>query len=89
MYSLGKGESVGDKLIFASFINNDIDLFVTDKKNKNYVVKCYTNCTNTQTIIAVVTVISVNVVRIEVEVTSISSIINRRTPIVTVETNVG
>jgi len=38
VYSLGKGESTGDKLVFANIIKNDYDLFVIDKKNKNYVV---------------------------------------------------
>lgn len=38
VYSLGKNESTGDNLVFASIIKNDKDLFVTDKKNKNYVI---------------------------------------------------
>ena len=38
VYSLGKGESVGDKLIFANLVDTDYDLFVVDNKNKNYIV---------------------------------------------------
>ncbi|MGN1222948.1 MAG: DNA topoisomerase (ATP-hydrolyzing) subunit A [Christensenellales bacterium] len=38
IYSLGKKESVGDKIIFATLLNKDVDLFVVDSKNKNFVV---------------------------------------------------
>ena len=37
VYNLGKGESVGDKLVYAN-LNNFSEIFVTDKKNKNYVI---------------------------------------------------
>jgi len=55
VYTLGKKESTGDKIIFSTIIKNDIDLFVTDKKNKNYVVDTQniqmSNRTNKGTII--------------------------------------
>ena len=38
VYSLSKGDSLGDSLIYAGLNNRDEDLFVTDKKNKNYVI---------------------------------------------------
>ncbi len=38
VYSLGKGESTGTNIVFAGLISNDYDLFVTDTKNKNFVV---------------------------------------------------
>lgn len=36
VYSLG--DSTGDKIVYATILSTDFDLFVTDNKNKNYIV---------------------------------------------------
>jgi len=38
VFSLGKTESTGTNLVFACLTEQDFDLFVTDNKNKNYIV---------------------------------------------------
>ncbi len=38
VFSLGKTENTGSVIVFAGLVNSDYDLFVTDNKNKNYIV---------------------------------------------------
>ncbi|MGN1207899.1 MAG: DNA gyrase C-terminal beta-propeller domain-containing protein [Christensenellales bacterium] len=38
VYGLGKNENTGTQLVFACILKQDCDLFVTDNKNKNYIV---------------------------------------------------
>ncbi len=49
VYSLQKGDSTGQEIVFAGLIKRDLDLFVTDSKNKNYIIDSSTIQTTNRT----------------------------------------